>query len=161
MEGPIQKILVYIDGSEESITAAQFALCLSNGTAAELFALYVINTRALDDLVKARIFLHEEQQEYQHDLEVDAERYLNHMQSMARQKSLKVKTVQASGTVHTEIKKKVQEYHIDLLVIGELSTIRSRRDVLYDEVERAMRSTPCSVLIVKDEERVWNLYESL
>ena len=53
------------------------------------------------------------------------------------------------------------EEEIDLLVIGELSRIRSRRDEFYDESERAMRTAGCSVLIVKDEDRVWEMYESL
>jgi nucleotide-binding universal stress UspA family protein len=50
---------------------------------------------------------------------------------------------------------------VDLLVIGELSRIRSRRDEFYDETERAMRSVPCSVLIVKDEDAVYDMYEAL
>jgi len=29
MSNPFEKILVYIDGSEESITAAQYGICLS------------------------------------------------------------------------------------------------------------------------------------
>lgn len=161
MEGPIQKILVYIDGTEESITAAQYALCLSRSLKTELSVLYVLNLRALNDLVKARIFLEEEQQEYQHDLEADAERYLNHIRALARDIGVQINTVKASGTVHTEIKKTVQELGIDLLVIGELSHVRSRRDELYNEVDRAMRSVQCSVLVVKDEDRVWNLFESM
>ncbi|HEX42671.1 MAG TPA: universal stress protein, partial [Phycisphaerales bacterium] len=36
-----------------------------------------------------------------------------------------------------------------------------RRDEFYDEAERAMRSAACSVLIVKDADRVWEMYESL
>jgi hypothetical protein len=39
--------------------------------------------------------------------------------------------------------------------------VRSRRDELYDEADRAMRSVTCSVLVVKDEERVLQLYDSL
>jgi len=50
---------------------------------------------------------------------------------------------------------------VDLLVIGELSRIRSRRDEFYDEAERAMRNVGCSVLIVKDEDKVWEMYQSL
>jgi nucleotide-binding universal stress UspA family protein len=65
------------------------------------------------------------------------------------------------GNVHQEIVNRVREDHIDLLVIGELSHIRSRRDEFYDEAERAMRAVPCSVFIVKDEERVWELYNSM
>ena len=158
---PIKKILVYINGTEESITAAQYALVLAAATGASLKVLYVVNTKALNDLVTARIFLKEEQMEYEHDLQADAERYLNHVKDLARTKGVPIETESAVGNVHQEIVNRVQEDEIDLLVIGELSHIRSRRDEFYDETERAMRVVPCSVFIVKDEERVWELYNSL
>jgi nucleotide-binding universal stress UspA family protein len=158
---PIRKILVYIDGTEQSITAAQFALCCAKRIGAELTALYVINTRALDDLLKARIFLKEEQAEYTRDLEADAERYLNHVRELARNKGIAIETVKATGTPNQEIVRIVKEGGFDLLAIGELSRIRSRRDEFYDETERAMRAVPCSVLMVKDEEKVWEMYQAL
>ncbi|MGB2865370.1 MAG: universal stress protein, partial [Sedimentisphaerales bacterium] len=64
MNNPIRKIMVYIDGTEQSVTAAQYAVCLASFSGAELIALYVINTRAVEDLLKARIFLKDEQVEY-------------------------------------------------------------------------------------------------
>jgi nucleotide-binding universal stress UspA family protein len=158
---PISKILVYINGTEESITAAQYALVLAASTGASLKALYVVNTKALNDLVTARIFLKEEQMEYEHDLQADAERYLNHVKDLARSKGVPIETESAVGNVHQEIVNRVREEEIDLLIIGELSHIRSRRDEFYDEAERAMRAVPCSVFIVKDEERVWELYNSM
>jgi nucleotide-binding universal stress UspA family protein len=161
MDGPIKKILVYIDGTEQSITAAQYAICLSKATGAELRALYVVNTRALNDLVKARIFLEAEQAEYQRDLLADAERYLNHVKNIARQKGVVIETEKKDGTPYLEIKNTVIERGIDLLIIGELSHIRSRRDEFFNETERAMRNVSCSVLVVKDEERVWNMFEGL
>ena len=161
MEGPIRRILLYMDGSEGSITAAQYAICLSRHYRAELTALYVVNTRALGDLLKARIFVKAEQEEYLRDLEQDSQRYLNHVRSLARKKGLVVQTASASGTVHQEIKNCVLANKIDLLVMGELSSVRSRRDELYDEADRALRIVPCSVLVVKDEERVAALYDAL
>ena len=161
MEGPIRRILLYMDGSEGSITAAQYAICLSRYYRAELTALYVVNTRALGDLLKARIFVKAEQEEYLRDLEEDSQRYLNHVRSLARKKGLEVQTASASGTVHQEIKNCVLANKIDLLVMGELSSVRSRRDELYDEADRALRAVPCSVLVVKDEERVTALYDAL
>lgn len=161
MEGPIRRILVYLDGSEGSITAAQYAICLSRHYRAELSALYVVNTRALGDLLKARIFVKAEQEEYLRDLQEDSQRYLNHVRSLARKKGLVVQTASVSGTVHQEIKNCVQANKIDLLVMGELSSVRSRRDELYDEADRALRTVPCSVLVVKDEERVAALYDAL
>jgi len=161
MDGPIRRILVYLDGSEGSITAAQYAICLCRQYRAELTALYVVNTRALGDLLKARIFVKTEQEEYLRDLQEDSQRYLNHVRSLARKKGLVVETHSASGTVHQEIKSCVLANKIDLLVMGELSTVRSRRDELYDEADRALRTVPCSVLVVKDEERVAALYDAL
>ena len=159
MKKTVERILVYIDGTEEAITAAQYAVCLARENGAALAAVYIVNTRALDDLVRTRIFLQEEQEEYQRDLEADAERYLNHVSKLGSDKGVDVETKKQSGNVHTEIKKLVKEEKYDLLVLGEISQVRSRRDEFYNEAERAMRSVPCSVLIVKDPDRVWQLYE--
>ena len=161
MSKPIKKIMVYVDGTEQSITAAQYAICLASFSGAELIAYYVVNTRAMEDLLRARIFLKDEQIDYERDMEADADRYLNHVNELAVQKGLSIATKRSKGSVHKEIVSAVDEEEVDLLIIGELSRIRSRRDEFYDEAERAMRNVPCSVLIVKDEDRVWEMYQSL
>jgi nucleotide-binding universal stress UspA family protein len=153
--------MVYIDGTEQSVTAAQYAICLASSTGAELIACYVINTRAMEDLLKARIFLQDEQVEYEHDMEADSERYLNYVRDLATKKGVSIIKKQSRGSVHKEIANIVDEEQIDLLIVGELSRIRSRRDEFYDETERAIRMVSCSVLIVKDEDKVWEMYESL
>ena len=161
MSNPIRRIMVYIDGTEQSITAAQYAICLASFSNAQLIAHYVVNTRAMEDLLRARIFLKDEQVEYEHDMEADAERYLNYVNELAMKKGVSIVKKCCRGSVNKEIVKAVNEDEVDLLVIGELSRIRSRRDEFYDEAERAMRAVTCSVLIVKDEDRVWEMYESL
>ncbi len=153
--------MVYVDGTEQSVTAAQYAICLASFSGAELIAYYVINTRAVEDLLKARIFLKDEQVEYEHDMEADAERYLNYINELAVKKGVSVIKKRSRGSVHREIVDSIEADDVDLLVIGELSRIRSRRDEFFDETERAMRAVSCSVLIVKDEDRVWEMYESL
>jgi nucleotide-binding universal stress UspA family protein len=158
---PIKKIMVYIDGTEESITAAQYAICLASSSGAELIAHYVVNTRAMEDLLKARIFLEAEQLEYEQDMGADAERYLDYVNDLASAKGLTIIKKLSRGSVSREIVESVREENVDLLVVGELSRIRSRRDEFYDETERAMRSSQCSVLIVKDPDKVWELYNSL
>ncbi len=161
MSTPIKKIMVYIDGTEQSITATQYAICLASFTGAEIIAHYVINTRAIEDLLRARIFLQDEQVEYEHDMEADAERYLNYVNELAVKKGVPLVKKCSKGTVHKEIVDAIAEEEVDLLVVGELSRIRSRRDEFYDETERAMRTVTCSVLIVKDEDRVWEMFEAL
>ena len=161
MSNPIRKIMVFVDGTEQSITAAQYAICLASFSGAELIAYYVVNTKAMEDLLRARIFLKDEQMEYEHDMEADADRYLNHVKDLAVQKGMSITTKRSKGSVHKEVVNAVNEEEVDLLIIGELSRIRSRRDEFFDEVDRAMRNVPCSVLIVKDDDRVWEMYQSL
>ena len=161
MGNPIQRIMVYVDGSEQSVTAARYAICLASFSGAELMACYIVNTRAAEDLLRAKIFLQDEQLEYEHDMEADAERYLDYVSELAAQKGVTVTRKRGRGSVHKEIIDTVKEHKVDLLVIGELSRIRSRRDEFYDEAERAMRTAPCSILIVKDEDKVYAMYQSL
>jgi nucleotide-binding universal stress UspA family protein len=161
VNGPIKKILVYIDGSEASISAAMYAVAMVKTSGASLTALYVVNTRALNDLVKARIFLQTEEDEYHHDLEKDAERYLNHVKRLGIEKNIEIETLSLSGTVHREIKDEIKRGDYDLLVIGGISQIRSRRDEFFNETDRALRSVNCPVLVVKDDDKVWEIFESL
>jgi nucleotide-binding universal stress UspA family protein len=158
MSTPVERMMVYIDGTEESLTAVEFAVLLAKSSKAELVGCYVVNTRALGELVRTRIFLESEEREYSRDLEADADRYLNHARKIAEAKDVVLKTVKRKGNVHQEILKVVEEEKIDLLVLGELAHVRSRRDEFYNEAERAMRSVRCSVLIVKDEARVASLF---
>ena len=159
MSGPIERILIYIDGSEESLTAAQYAILLSKAVGAKLYATFIVNTHALNDLLKSNIFVESEQMEYQRDLEQDAKKYLQHFVTMAAEKKVEVETIHENGIVHVKIKEIIREFDIDLLIVGELSRIRSRRDEFLHEGERAMRTVRCSVLIVKDTDRVWDLFE--
>jgi len=158
---PIEKIMVYVDGSEGSILAARFAIVLAAELGAELHALSVLNTRALSELVQAHIFLESEQEEYRRELAEDGARYLNHTVEMGKRKGVTVNKQSASGSVSAAIKEKVAELDIDLLVMGPPPKIRSRRDALYDEIEMAMRTVDCSVLIARNEERIEELYERL
>ncbi len=161
MSGPIKNILVYIDGTETSISAAMYAIALAKTTGASLTALYVVNTRALNDLVKARIFLKEEEAEYHQDLEKDAERYLNHVRRLAEKKNMAINIKSLSGTIHREIKNEIKENNYDMLVLGGISNIRSRRDEFFNETDRAMRAVSCPVLVIKDEEQVWEIFEAV
>jgi nucleotide-binding universal stress UspA family protein len=157
----VKRILVYLDGSEESVTAAQYAVVLCRLLHGELTALYVVNVRALEELVNSKIFITTEREEYARDLEKDAERYLNHVKNLALQKGVVVRAVKRLGTPYLEIKSEVTAWDADLLVLGESSAACSQYDEYFNETERALRNVHCSVLVVKDEERVWKMYETL
>ncbi|HDQ45254.1 MAG TPA: universal stress protein [bacterium] len=157
--GPIKKILVYIDGSEECIAAAQYAIVLAKSFGARLTALYIVNISLLEELVKARIFIKIEEMDYQQDLEQDGKRYLHYISEMARSKGVEIRTELVKGIVNKEVVKKIDELEIDLLVMGELEQIHSRSETFHDEAEITFRKAGCSVLVVKDPERVERIFE--
>ncbi|MDX9827162.1 MAG: universal stress protein [Spirochaetia bacterium] len=161
MTKPVERIMVYLDGSEGSILAMRLAVVLADFSSAELYALSILNTRALSDLVQSHIFLEAERDEYRRELSEDGARYLNHAMEMGRKKNIVVKGVNISGSIAAGVKEKVGELGIDLLVMGPPPRIRSRRDALFDELESAMRTVDCSVLIARNEERIEKLYREL
>ncbi len=55
MTKPVERIMVYLDGSEGSILAMRLAVVLADFMGAELYALSIVNTRALSDLVQSHI----------------------------------------------------------------------------------------------------------
>lgn len=161
MSNGFTKLLVYLDGSEDSVSAAMAAIVLSKQLKSHLTAIYVVNTKALQDLVKARIFLDSEQLEYQRDIEGDAKRYLNHVKKLGKQKGVEVECVKTEGSVHQVVRDYIAKNSIDMLVIGGLSGIHSRRDELLSETDRMMRNATIPVFVVRDNDDIWDMFESL
>lgn len=160
-DSPIQRLLLYVDGSEECITAAQYGIALARKTGAEVRAVYVVNISLLEELVKARIFIKVEEMDYQQDLEQDGKRYLHYIKEMAESKGVTVQTELLKGIVNKEVIKKIEEWNTDLLVMGELEEVHSRTDTYHDEAELIARKAKCSVLIVKNAAAVERMFESL
>ena len=161
MDGPIRKILIFVDGSEECISAAQYGISLAKALQAELSALYVVNVSLLQELTKAKIFVKIEEMDYEADLERDGQRYLNYISELARAKGVPIRTELTKGVVNKEVVRKVDEWGIDLLLMGELEPVLSRKDTYHDEAELIFRKTRCSVVIVKDPRRVEAIYNAL
>jgi nucleotide-binding universal stress UspA family protein len=157
---PFKQIVVYLDGSESSMTAIMYGIKLAEKHDAKLTAAYVVNTRALSELVKAGIFVTEERDEYQRDLQLDADRYLRHASRLAQQKQVLIETVKLEGTVHVVMKELLKSTKADLLVLGGVTDIRSRREELASETDRMLRTSPCPVLVVRDDDDIWLEFEA-
>lgn len=156
---PFLDMLVYLDGSEGSMSALMYSIMLAKNTGARLHAVYVVNSKALGDLVLSHIFIDEEKSEYLQDLKKDAERHLRHARKLALQKGVEIETCELEGAPHSEVMKYIKERHIDLLVLGPVNMIRSRREELTSENDRMLRTCPCPVLVVKDSDDIWTMFE--
>jgi nucleotide-binding universal stress UspA family protein len=158
---PVRKILLYVDGSEECVAAAQYGIALAKSGGAEVMALYVVNVSLLKELTKARIFVKIEEMDYEHDLEQDGKRYLNYISELARAKGVELKTELIKGVVNREVVEKADTWGADLLVMGELSPVLSRTDTFHDEAELIFRKVKCSVLVVKNADHAERLYNAM
>jgi len=157
---PFKDIVVYLDGSESSMTAAMYGIKMAAEHGARLTAVYVVNTKALSELVKAGIFVAIEREEYQRDLQADADRYLRHVVKLAAQRKLGIETVKLEGAAHVVVNQLLKERKADLLVLGGITDIRSRREELSSETDRMLRTSPCPVLVVRDYDDIWLEFEA-
>lgn len=161
MSNPLGKILLYIDGSESSITAAQMSISMAKSYGCVLRVIYVVNENLLSELLKAKVFVQMEKMDYERDLEEDGKRYLNYVVKLASRKSLEVETVLRKGVVHEEVAREVEECSADLLVQGELGEVLSLRDSFYEEGERILRKVKCPVMVVRGRDRIERIYDDI
>ncbi len=159
MAVPFKHILAYIDGSEESMSAMMYSILLAKQNKAKLDVMYVVNTRALSELVNVGIFLDLERTEYQQDLQKDAQRYLKHAKKLAQMKDVEIECITEEGSAHKVIREYIRKNDVDLILIGGVSGIRSRRDELNSETDRILRTSSCPVLVIRDDEDIWQEFE--
>ena len=161
MSNPLATIMLYIDGSESSITAAQLAIAMAKEYGSTLRVMYVVNENLLAELLKAKIFVQMEKMDYERDLEEDGKRYLNYIVKLADRKGLQIETVLGKGVVHEEVAREVDDCSADLLIQGELGEVLSLRDSFYEEGERILRKVKCPVMVVRGRDRIERLFDDL
>ena len=155
MDCPFRKILVYLDGSEGAMSALMYSIMLAKSTEASLHVVYVVNTKALGDLLSSHIFIDQEKVEYQEDLKKDAARHIRHAEKLASSKDLDIVTEVIDGSPHHVILDYIKAHSIDLLALGPVNVIRSRRDELTSENDRMLRTAPCPVIVVRESDDIW------
>jgi len=156
---PFSKLMVYLDGSEDSLNALMYGIMLSKAMKVELHAVYVVNTKALGDLVKSHVFIAQEKDSYLDELRQDAARYLKHAKKLATSKDIDIVLYSVEGSPHIEVLNYIKNNGIDLLIIGSVNKIRSRREELTSENDRMLRTVQCPVLVVRDELDIWSVFE--
>lgn len=161
MSNPLGSILLYIDGSESAITAAQLAIAMAKEYGSSLKVIYVVNENLLGELLKAKVFVQMEKMDYERDLEEDGKRYLNYIVKLADRKGLQIDTVLRKGVVHEEVADEAEECGADLLVQGELGEVLSLRDSFYEEGERILRKVKCPVLVVRGRDRIERMFDDM
>ncbi|MFA5008607.1 MAG: universal stress protein [Candidatus Omnitrophota bacterium] len=157
----IKNIAVSLSGSAVSMCTAKYAIYLARQLNAKLYAIYVVDERSLHELLKTRIFVEIEAVEYERDLKDHGLNLLERVRKIAEIKKVECEGLLLKGVIHEEVVNAARELPADLLVIGELKEVVSRREIFYDEGERIFRESPCPVVVVKNPEEVERLYREL
>ncbi|MDD5194984.1 MAG: universal stress protein [Candidatus Omnitrophica bacterium] len=157
----IKNIALSIAGSATSVISAKYAICLAKFLQAKLTAIYVIDEKALKDLLRSKIFVEVEALEYERDLREQGQVFLERVKKAAEAKGVQCDTMLLKGSIYKEVVATTQNLGADLLVMGELKEITSRTEIFYDEGERIFHESPCPVVVVKNQALVEKLYKEL
>jgi nucleotide-binding universal stress UspA family protein len=157
----LKTMVVSVAGSPGSLVTAKYAIYLAKLLTLKLFAVYVVNDRVLQELLRSRIFVEVEARAYERDLEQQGRVFLERIKKMAESKSVEFEGMLLKGVVSDEVILKTKELDADILVMGELKELSSRAEVFYDEGERIFRKSPCPVVIVKNPAGVENLFKEI
>ena len=148
----IKNALLVISGTEASVNAARYAIMFCKEMDIDLHVLYVIDTATIKELMMSNIFIEEESKEYEKSLQMDGEKYLNHIEEMAKSKKCKIIRHLKSGMISTEIIKTAHENKIELIFLGEWQESKSRRDLISMESRYVLANSDVSVLVVKERD---------
>lgn len=146
----MKNIVVPLDGGPQAIIVAKYAIYLAKLLQAKMMAIYVINEKAIQDLLKTRIFVEIEAREYEMDLEQQGRFFMQRVKALAEDKKVEFESFILKGEIPTEVANKAKEVRADLLVMGDLKEVLSWKEAFSSEGERIFRESPCPVLIVKN-----------
>ncbi|MGL4524958.1 MAG: universal stress protein [Spirochaetia bacterium] len=156
-----EKLLVYLDGSEGTYTASQYAIYLAKKYGIELLSVYAINNKAIEELAHNHILLPQEKEEYLEDLKKDAQKHARQFERLANEKNVAVETITLSDShdIHKSIIALIKSRTITHLILGEIESLAARQEA--SEAHQLVYSVHCCVTIVKDSFRVEKLFDSV
>jgi len=146
----VKQIIVPLAGGPPSIITAKYAIYLARLLQAKITVVYVVDEKAIQELLKSRVFVEIEAKEYEIDMEQQAKLFMQRIKALAENKKVECETLILRGEIHSEVVLKAKELGADLLVMGDLKEVLSWQEALYSEGERIFRESTCPVVVVKN-----------
>ena len=153
-----RKLLVAINGSDESIHAAMYAVMLARTYKAEIKFLYVIDSATIKYLGMNQMLAKDEQVDYKVDLAYEGQNYLEYVQSLAAGKGVVSQTELRDGTVITEILDVAKKFEADLIIIGSQKRKKEdrfvKRNVHSTHESDIIENSRIPILVVKPNDEI-------
>jgi len=143
-------ILVPTDGSDVAKNAVDHAIDLATKYEADIHALYVIDTSAMDITLGAEQVDRIRQGHYSQmpELQKRADDATGYVTDRARKHGIDVTEAVVAGQPHRQISAYADDHGVDLIVMGSAGRGGIRRTLLGSVAERTLRSTDLPVLVV-------------
>jgi len=145
-----KKILLCVDGSENSYKAARKGILIAKQNAAEVFVLFVIDLDLLNELTRVQ---NKNQAEIKIQMKEYGKAYVHDIEKLCEENQLKCTKLIEEGHPANVILRYTKQYNIDLIVIAH--HLKTRTDKMFtstvcsDIVELAQ----CMILIVGEKKR--------
>ena len=152
-----EKIIVAVNGSEQSLRAAMYGIMMSKLYKCSLKVVYVVDTATLKQLELLKFFITEESDKYEKNLVADGERYLSYVGELAKQKGVSLQGELKKGAVWSELIRSANDFGAKLILLGGKNAQNSgrlgvgeRRDRTSATNSEIIGSADCNVLVVNE-----------
>jgi nucleotide-binding universal stress UspA family protein len=142
-------ILLFAEGSEEGMHAARDAIALAADEKARLRAAAVVDTSTLKHLLTSRIFIQDEMEDFEKELEVSANKHLNWISQLSEEAGVTCDTVLLRGACHAVLLREQRDCRADLFVMGAFKASAARRDLMAREKQLILEDIACPALLVR------------
>src|SRR6476660_3249155 len=137
------KVLVAIDGSEKSMDAAEYSICISESYNAQLYALNVIR-------VDPDLFISAKMPDYILEMKNESQKYLDKVKLKAREKTIQIKTeIIASLNLAGGIVEYAKNKNINLIDVGTRGISGFKKLLIGSIASSVITYAQCPVLVVK------------
>ncbi len=146
----LKRLLLVIDGSQESDSATEYALRLAAKLGSELHVAYVVDTATMDYLQQMRIFVSEERAELEESIRAKGHSYLKRAELLAKSAGIAVTTEILHGRFSKVVVAYVRDAQIDGVIVGGKRGIYRDKDISTVERELLLELSPVPVTLVKE-----------
>jgi nucleotide-binding universal stress UspA family protein len=146
MQELFEKILLPISGSDESISAAEFAVKLATAHGSQIIALRVVDTSVVRQLARHS---GKTPGEIEIEMEENGWRYLYYAEEMAKDNKVKIIVLLEHGLPQERMLSKARELGADLIIFGQPRGRGTRGRFLDKSLQQVLENAPCPVLVVK------------
>lgn len=141
-----QRLLVPIDGSENSFKAARYAVRLACQEQCEVIALHVVDEETAEDMAD---YANRPVGAILERMEKSGRSYLEDVEKIGEEAGVEVRVEVLVGIPHRQVLEFAARQEVDLIVIGTVGRKGPRRVLIGSVTERIIEHSSVPVLVVK------------